>query len=60
MTMMRGVFTVGFWTLVSRVMGFLRDVLIAGAFGGLSGGRGFFSGLFFAQSVPEIFRRRGV
>ena len=60
MTMMRGVFTVGFWTLVSRVMGFLRDVLIAGALGASPVAEAFFSGLFFAQSVPEIFRRRGV
>ena len=33
MSMMRGFFTVGFWTLVSRVLGFVRDVFIAGALG---------------------------
>ena len=51
MTMMRGFFTVGFWTLVSRVMGFLRDVLIAVRSWGLPGGRGVFPGIFFAKSV---------
>ena len=53
MTMMRGVFTVGFWTLVSRVMGFLRDVLIAGALGASPVAEAF----FLAFSLPNLFRR---
>ena len=53
MTMMRGFFTVGFWTLVSRVMGFLRDVLIAGALGASPVAEAF----FLAFSLPNLFRR---
>ena len=53
MTMMRGVFMVGFWTLVSRVMGFLRDVLIAGALGASPVAEAF----FLAFSLPNLFRR---
>ena len=53
MTMMRGVFTVGVWTLVSRVMGFLRDVLIAGALGASPVAEAF----FLAFSLPNLFRR---
>ena len=33
MSMMRGFFTVGFWTMVSRVLGFFRDIFIAGVLG---------------------------
>ena len=53
MTMMQGFFTVGFWTLVSRVMGFLRDVLIAGALGASPVAEAF----FLAFSLPNLFRR---
>jgi putative peptidoglycan lipid II flippase len=53
MTMMRGFFTVGFWTLVSRIMGFLRDVLIAGALGASPVAEAF----FLAFSLPNLFRR---
>jgi putative peptidoglycan lipid II flippase len=45
MTMMRGFFTVGLWTLVSRVMGFLRDVLIAGALGASPVAEAFLQGI---------------
>ena len=53
MTMMRWFFTVGFWTLVSRIMGFLRDVLIAGALGASPVAEAF----FLAFSLPNLFRR---
>ena len=53
MNMMRGVFTVGLWTLVSRVLGFLRDVLIAGALGSSPVAEAF----VIAFSIPNLFRR---
>ncbi len=45
--------TVGFWTLVSRVAGFVRDVLLAAYLG-----TGAVADAFFvAQSLPNMFRR---
>jgi len=31
--LMSGFLTVGFWTLMSRILGFVRDILIAGFLG---------------------------
>ncbi|MDB0059942.1 murein biosynthesis integral membrane protein MurJ [Planktomarina sp.] len=53
MNMMRGFFTVGLWTLVSRALGFLRDVLIAGALGSSPVAEAF----VIAFSIPNLFRR---
>ena len=53
MSMMRGFFTVGFWTLVSRVLGFVRDVFIAGALGATPVAEAF----VLAFSLPNLFRR---
>ena len=48
-----GFFTVGVWTLVSRVLGFVRDVLIAGALGTGPVAEAF----VMAFSLPNLFRR---
>ena len=53
MSMMRGFFTVGFWTLVSRILGFVRDVFIAGALGATPVAEAF----VLAFSLPNLFRR---
>ncbi len=45
--------TVGFFTLISRILGFLRDILTAAFLGA-----GFFSDAFFvAFRIPNLFRR---
>src|SRR5579875_2531973 len=51
--MLRGILTVGGWTLASRVMGFARDMLFA-AFLGTSG---IADAFFVAQKLPNLFRR---
>lgn len=53
MNLMRGFFTVGFWTLASRILGFLRDVLIAGTLGTSPVAEAF----VLAFSLPNLFRR---
>src|SRR3954467_13384404 len=51
--MLRGILTVGGWTLVSRILGFARDMLIA-AFAGT----GLIADAFFvALKLPNLFRR---
>ena len=46
-------FTVGFWTLISRLFGFIRDVFLAAAIGA-----GPISDVFFvAFKIPNMFRR---
>ncbi len=51
--MFRNIVTVGFWTLVSRVLGFLRDVLIADRLGA-----GMVADAFFvALKLPDLFRQ---
>ncbi len=51
--MLRGIFTVGAWTMASRVMGLLRDLLIAHVLGA-----GAVSDAFFvANRLPNLFRR---
>ncbi|MGJ8617021.1 MAG: murein biosynthesis integral membrane protein MurJ [Sulfitobacter sp.] len=51
--LMSGFFTVGLWTLLSRVMGFLRDVMIAGYLGAGPVAEAF----LVAFSLPNMFRR---
>ena len=44
---------IGFWTFISRIFGFFRDVLLAAALGA-----GFLSDIFFiAFKLPNMFRR---
>jgi putative peptidoglycan lipid II flippase len=51
--MLRGFFTVGSWTLVSRVLGFFRDIFIAGVLGASPVAEAF----VVAFSLPNLFRR---
>ncbi len=48
-----GFFTVGFWTLASRVLGFVRDVLFAAVLGAGPVAEAF----LVAFSIPNMFRR---
>ncbi|OYV41979.1 MAG: murein biosynthesis integral membrane protein MurJ [Acidocella sp. 20-61-6] len=51
--MIRGAFTVGMWTMASRVLGFARDILIAQILG-----TGPIADAFFvALRLPNLFRR---
>lgn len=51
--LMAGFFTVGIWTLLSRVLGFVRDIVIAGYLG-----TGVVAQAFLvAFSLPNLFRR---
>ncbi len=51
--LMAGFFTVGIWTLLSRVMGFVRDILIAAYLGTGPVAEAF----LVAFSLPNLFRR---
>ncbi len=51
--MLRGIMTVGGWTAVSRVLGFVRDMLI----GYLVGAGPVADAFFVALRVPNLFRR---
>ena len=51
--LMRGVLTVGVWTMASRVLGFVRDILIAATLGAGPVAEAF----FIAFSLPNMFRR---
>ena len=51
--MLRGIVTVGGWTMASRVMGFLRDILIAA----LAGTGPIADAFFIALRIPNLFRR---
>jgi len=51
--LMAGFFTVGLWTLLSRVFGFARDILIAGILGTGAVAEAF----FVAFALPNMFRR---
>ncbi len=51
--LMRGFLTVGVWTLASRVLGFVRDVMIAAALGAGPVAEAF----LIAFSLPNMFRR---
>lgn len=48
-----GFFTVGGWTLISRIMGFVRDIMIAGFLGASPVAEAF----LVAFSLPNMFRR---
>ena len=48
-----GFFTVGFWTLASRILGFVRDILIAAFLGTGPVNEAF----LIAFSLPNLFRR---
>ncbi|MBU6419017.1 MAG: lipid II flippase MurJ, partial [Proteobacteria bacterium] len=51
--MIRGAFTVGAWTMASRILGFARDILIAAVMG-----TGPVADAFFvALRLPNLFRR---
>jgi putative peptidoglycan lipid II flippase len=51
--MLRGVLTVGGWTMASRVLGFVRDMLIAAMLGAGPVADAF----FVALKLPNLFRR---
>ena len=51
--MLRGILTVGGWTLISRVLGFARDMLIAA----LVGTGPIADAFFVALKLPNLFRR---
>ena len=51
--MLRGIVTVGSWTMASRILGFLRDMLIAS----LVGVGPVADAFFIALRVPNLFRR---
>ncbi len=50
---MRGILTVGIWTLASRVLGFAREILIANYLGAGVAAQAF----YVAFSLPNMFRR---
>ncbi|MDA0654946.1 MAG: murein biosynthesis integral membrane protein MurJ [Proteobacteria bacterium] len=53
MALYRAIFTLGGWTMASRVLGFMRDILIAGVLGA-----GLVADAFFvAFKFPNFFRR---
>ena len=51
--MLKGILTVGGWTLVSRILGFGRDMLIAA----LIGTGPIADAFFVALKLPNLFRR---
>ena len=51
--MVRGILTVGGWTLASRVLGLFRDFLIAALLGAGPAADAF----FIANKLPNMFRR---
>ena len=51
--MLRGILTVGGWTMLSRVLGFARDILIAA----LAGTGPVADAFFVANKLPNMFRR---
>jgi putative peptidoglycan lipid II flippase len=53
MTMLRGVLTVGGWTMASRILGFARDMLIAA----ILGAGPIADAFFVALKLPNLFRR---
>ncbi|MFQ6551524.1 murein biosynthesis integral membrane protein MurJ [Aestuariibius insulae] len=51
--LLSSIFTVGIWTLLSRILGFVRDVMIAAALGAGPVAEAF----LIAFSLPNMFRR---
>lgn len=52
-SLLKGVLTIGANTMVSRVLGFIRDVILARAFGA----SGLADAFFVAFRIPNLFRR---
>lgn len=52
-SLVSGFFTVGLWTLLSKVLGFVRDIMIASAMGSGPMAQAF----LIAFSLPNMFRR---
>ncbi|MGQ0675554.1 MAG: murein biosynthesis integral membrane protein MurJ [Rhodospirillales bacterium] len=53
MSLLRGIATIGVWTMASRVLGFVRDVMMAA----LLGAGGLADAFFVAFQFPNLFRR---
>ena len=53
MSLLRGIATIGVWTMLSRVLGFARDVMMAA----LLGAGGVADAFFVAFQFPNLFRR---
>ena len=53
MSIIQRFFTVGFWTLVSRILGFVRDVFIAATLGATPVAEAF----LLAFALPNLFRK---
>jgi putative peptidoglycan lipid II flippase len=53
MSLLRGIATIGVWTLASRVLGFVRDMMMAA----LLGAGGLADAFFVAFQFPNLFRR---
>ena len=51
--MLKGILTVGGWTMASRILGFARDILIAA----LAGTGPIADAFFIALRIPNLFRR---
>ena len=51
--MIRGILTVGGWTMASRILGFIRDMLMAA----LIGAGPIADAFFVANKLPNLFRR---
>ena len=57
--MLRGILTVGGWTLISRILGFARDMLIAALIGTGPIADAFFVALKLPEPVsPPVWRGR--
>jgi putative peptidoglycan lipid II flippase len=55
MTLLRAMATLGSWTMASRVLGLVRDILLAGVLG--AGVKGTADAFFVAFKFPNFFRR---
>jgi putative peptidoglycan lipid II flippase len=53
MSLLRGIATIGVWTMASRVLGFVRDMMMAA----LVGAGGLADAFFVAFQFPNLFRR---
>jgi putative peptidoglycan lipid II flippase len=53
-----GFVTVGFWTFLSRIFGFVRDILIAAFLGSGPVAEAFLIAFSLPEHVPPLLRRR--